>query len=139
MTWDEWLRSHGLARAAGASAEQIAGAEFRVGSLPPDLRALYSITNGVVAANVEILPLFDRGELKRTWESLERANDVATSDYVDDAEFLKRFLIFADLGGGFAAFDRTDGTIWYSEDDDLHQVDVDLRQFLDLLLKENAS
>lgn len=48
---------------------------------------------------------------------------------MDNDEFLQRFQIFADCSGGFAAFDRTDGSIWYSEGDDLHQVDVNLGFF----------
>lgn len=67
MTWEEWLQcQEPLRRSAGVSAEQIADAEVRVGNLPPDLRALYLTTNGIVGETFEILPLFNPREPKRT-------------------------------------------------------------------------
>jgi len=59
---------------------------------------------------------FDPDAPTKTWDSIQRANDPAKTDALrSDPDLLRRFLVFADIGDGFAAIDRQDGTVW-SED-----------------------
>lgn len=47
------------------------------------------------------------------------------------------FLVFAELvGADFGVSDRTDATIWYSEEDDLKQTDLSLIEFVSACLRE---
>ncbi len=76
--------------------------------------------------------------IKKTWDGIQRLNDPKTSKYLsDEVEFLNRFLLFAELSGpDFGAFDRNDGSIWYSEGDSIRETDLDLIEFISIGLRE---
>jgi hypothetical protein len=54
-----------------------------------------------------------------------------------DPDLLRRFLVFADIGNGFAAIDRGDGSIWYEEasDEEIRQTDLNLREFVEVMVR----
>lgn len=106
--------------------------------LPQDLWDFYARTNGLDSGWLKVLPLADATTIKRTWDSLQRANDPSKTAYFGgDEELLHRFLIFAALDAvRCAAFDRSDGTIWYEEDGELQQTDLNLSDFIELCLRE---
>ncbi len=103
----------------------------------PALKAFYKVTNGLEEDWFCIFPLKDSANSKKTWNNLERANDVNRTEYLrEHPELLERFIIFASIGGGnCAVFDRTDGSIWYQEDG-LHQTDLSLFDFISTELRE---
>jgi hypothetical protein len=102
------------------------------------LKKFYEITNGIEADYFCILPLYDECNPKKTWDSLERANNFLTTKFnVPDADFLRRFLIFAEIGGlCVALLDREDGSIWYEDQTSYHQTDLSFEEFLDGMLSE---
>ena len=97
----------------------------------PDLREFYAFTNGLDKDWFRVFPLEDKSNLKKTWDSLGRANDPAKTRYLrEHAELLDSFLVFAEISGGNCALlDRNDKSIWY-QDQGLHQTDMSLIDFL---------
>jgi hypothetical protein len=123
-----------------ASPRIIADAEKAVGSLPPELAELLACSNGLACRSFRLYSALDRRHIKKTWESLQRANNLATAAALSgDADLLSRFLVFADIGDGVALFDRTDWTIWFNESDDneIRQTNLSFREFIETML-ENA-
>ncbi|UUZ48783.1 SMI1/KNR4 family protein [Massilia sp. B-10] len=111
-----------------------AGVSF---AIPKELLELYEVTNGLEYEWFKVLPIHDEKNVKRTWDSLEKANRSDSSRFNVDDGFLGTYLVFAEIGAGAcAAFDRRDGTIWYEDEDELHQTDLDLAGFLEASLKE---
>ena len=121
-----------------AREEVIAEAERAVGTIPPELREVLTQTNGLACRSFRLLSVFDRDQPKKSWESLQRANDPKTTEALGgDQELLARFLVFADIGGGVAVWDRTEGSIWFEEtrDDQLRQTDLSLRDFVETMVR----
>ena len=97
----------------------------------------YIVTNGLSLGWFRVLPIQDRSRTKKTWDSLQRANDPKTTKYDLDEQFLERFTAFADIGAReCAVYDKTDGTIWYEEGQEYHQTNLSLEGFIELCLKE---
>jgi len=124
-----------------AKAEAIAEAESAVGPLPAELREILELSNGLINRSFRLYSVFDQTNPKKTWESLQRANHPQTARSLGgDPELLRRFLVIADIGGGYAALDRSDGSIWFEEtggDGELHQTDLTFREFIETMM-ENA-
>ena len=121
------------------SADLLAEAERTLGKLPATLRDLYLLSNGLRCRSFTLFPVFDPDAPKKTWESIQRANDLSQTDALGgDPDLLERFLVFADIGNGFAAFDRQDETIWFEEGEgELARTDLRLQEFVAVML-ENA-
>jgi hypothetical protein len=104
-----------------------------------DLREFYLLTNGLDKEWFQIFPLVDAANIKKTWESLSRANTLGETPYLrNHPELLERFLVFASISGGnCAVLDRTDQSIWFQEDG-LHQTDFSLYEFIETELREVA-
>jgi hypothetical protein len=121
-----------------AGKESFDAARAQVNGLPAALQEFYGTTNGLVAGSFIVLPLEDPTDIRRTWDSIQRANDPkATKFLAQSAELLGRFIVFADIGvGQAAAFDRTDGSIWYEEDGKMRQTDLSLDAFVGTVLRE---
>jgi len=121
-----------------ASPDIILATEKLVGPLQVELVELLRCSNGLACRSFRLFSAFDRKHIKKTWESLERANDPdKTAALTGDAEFLARFLVFADIGNGFAYFDRSDWSIWFSESDDheLRQTTFSFREFIETMTR----
>jgi len=121
-----------------AAAESLVEVEKTVGQLPDELRDLLRRSNGLVCRSFRLYSAFDREKPKKTWESLQRANDPAKTHALGgDRELLGRFLVFADIGGGHALFERSSGSIWFEEppDDQVRQTDLGLREFVETLVQ----
>ena len=110
----------------GFQIEALAPLDFRSEAfntleMPEALRQFYNITNGITHGWFRIPPIYDPNQTKKTWDSIQRLNDPNTSKYLSgETEFLKRFLVFAELSGpDYGVFDKGDGSIWYSEADDM--------------------
>jgi len=120
------------------SAEAIAEVERSLGNIPQDIRDFLAQTNGLACRSFRLYSAFDPDQPKKTWESLQRANDSSTTQALGgDEELLARFLVFADIGSGVAVWDRTQDSIWFEEvhDDQLRQTDLSLREFVELMLR----
>jgi hypothetical protein len=102
------------------------------------LRQFYNVTNGVKHGWFRIPPISVPNHTKKTWNSIQRLNDANTSKYLSgETKFLKRFLVFAELSGSdYGVFDRSDGRIWYSEGEAIHETDFDLLDFIATSLHE---
>jgi hypothetical protein len=118
----------------------LENARARVKNLPIDLEGLYKATNGLSAGPFKILPVEDRTDLKRTWDSLQRANEPHATRFLSRSpQLLDQFIVFADIGmGRAAAYDRGDGSIWYEEDAQLRQTDLSLDDFVQATLRDIA-
>ena len=139
----EWLSelkdiSNDVEFLPAATPAAIGEAERVLGELPRDLKELLTRTNGLVCRSFRVFSAFDPQQPKKTWESLQRANDpTKTQALGGDRELLRRFLVFADIGGGTAAWDRTNDSIWFEETrgDELRQTDLALRTFVETMCR----
>jgi hypothetical protein len=124
-----------------ARIEDIVDAEQAIGPIPRDLRAIYQTTNGLRCRSFSLFPVFEASDPKATWESVQRANDPSTTGALGGNQaLLAKFVVFADIGNGFAAMDRIDGTIWFEESGspDLTQTDFTVMAFIETMIA-NAS
>jgi hypothetical protein len=139
QTWLVKLResAQDLETGVPAPEDAIAAAESIVGPVAPEQRELYSIANGLSCRSFRLFPVFVESAARKTWDSIQRANN-PTDAFSGDVSLLKRFLVFADIGNGFAMIDRTDGSLWFEEanSDDLRQTDLDFRGLVDLLVRQ---
>lgn len=135
---DKWSSTFALKRFPPANEKALAIASEHVSGLPAQLEALYHESNGLVAGPFKILPIEERTDARRTWDSLSRANDVRHSRFLGRSpQLLGRFLVFSDIGAGRAgAIDRTDGSIWFEEEGTLRQTDLSLDRFIEMNLME---
>jgi hypothetical protein len=120
-----------------ASAEAIASASESVGALPPELAEFYSVSNGLECRSFNLLPVLDQ-PVRKTWNSIQRANAPATAEALGrDEDLLSRFLVFADIGQGYAFFERRTGKIWFEElgQDEVSETDLTFREFVELMVK----
>lgn len=133
---------------------KILKSRYRVDLLPPtdpesienviknlelgdEFKDLYNATNGLTLDWFRVLPIRDESNIKRTWDSLEKANNSETSKFELTEEFLKRFVAFAEVGfKECALYDKSDGSIWYEEGNEFHKTDLSLEEFVELCLKE---
>ena len=117
-----------------ASEKAIADAEKTGGQLPGELVELLTCSNGLVVRSFRLFSAFDSQHIKKTWESLQRFN-VGPAAVFKDPSFANRFLVFGDIGNGFAMIDRNDGTIWFmeNEDDEIRQTDFSFREFIETM------
>jgi hypothetical protein len=122
-----------------APPEVLAEAESVVGELPKDLAELLACSNGLVVRSFRVFSALDRRYIKKTWESLQRANERTPRTILKDSNLSDRFLVFADIGNGAALFDKNDGTIWYTETDDaqIWRTNLSFREFIETMI-ENA-
>jgi hypothetical protein len=120
-----------------APASNVSLAEEKLGVIPPELAALYRATNGLENRSFRILPVFDEARTKKTWDSLQRLNDPATTRALaGDRALLGKFLVFADIGNGYAMINRSDGRIWFEELNqvDVKETDLTFREFVEIML-----
>lgn len=113
------------------SNECLSNFEEHIAVLPKDLKEVYCFTNGFFSDMVDLLPIFDKNNVKRTWDSIERANsDRTTFDFPID--WMKDFCIFARFNATFAmAFNKLDHTLWLEyPDGTLHEKQTSLRDFI---------
>lgn len=141
IMWIERLReiSHDVEFMPPATAAVLADAELVLGELPSKLKDMLSYSNGLVCRSFRVLSAFDQENPKKTWDSLQRANDVEkTRALGGDRDLLARFLVFADIGGGFAFWDRTDCSIWFEElgSNDLRQTDLSFEAFVEGMVRD---
>ena len=128
---------HGVSLAPPAGRDLIEAVKAEL-QLPQPMCEFYSISNGLQHDWFRIPPLHDPARMKQTWDSLQRLNDLAHSRYLPgEEEFLKDFLVCAELAGpDFAVLKREDGTIWFSQGEQLHQTDMNLIELIAACLRE---
>jgi len=123
-----------------ATEEAIAAARAVLGPLPPALEGVLRVTNGLVCRSFRLLSVFDSAYPKKTWESLQRANTAEKTDALGgSAAMLRRFLVIANIGNGFAALEKAlPESVWYEELDGplLHATHLDLRAFIELMVEK---
>ena len=118
--------------------KDIISAEALIGPFPKILKDLYEITNGIEADNFRFLPVFNNNNIKLTWDSINRANNVNDTKFSLNKELLDRFIIFAEIGALHCAFmDKKDETIWFEDDEGYHQTDLQLEEFITICLKDS--
>ena len=137
--FDRLLASYSVRRLTPRPVDVITR-ELNVLGLAEEFYVLYMISNGLNFGRFRMLPIESSEDPKRTWDSLQRANNPKLSKYLGaDVGLLKRLAVFADIGfGDCAAFDRQEPSIWYEEDGELHQTQVTLLEFLETNLREAA-
>ena len=136
-----WRERFSVRTYTGASEEDINAAESMIGSIPDTIRALLCVTNGLSGESFRFLPVETETDVKRTWDSLQRANSEKTKFpfFQTDSSLLRRFVVVAQLEGlCVIAYDRANNTFWYEEDDELHQLESDLPGLINALLEEES-
>ena len=106
--------------------------------IPERLVDFYRCCNGLSYRWFTVLPLEDPNNIKRTWDSLQRANDPRYSVFLGgNRELLQRFLVFARLNAETCAvIDRLDYSIWYEEKGELFQTKMTLEESITTFLQE---
>ncbi|MCP3994788.1 MAG: SMI1/KNR4 family protein [bacterium] len=109
--------------------------------IPRSLQELYRACNGLELEWFRLFPLEDQGNLKRTWDSLERANDHQIARFLGGNKgLLDRFLVFASMAvDSCACLERETGAIWYQAAEKLHDTDFVLNEFIASSLREAAT
>ena len=102
-----------------------------------DLKDLYAITNGLTYEWFDLLPIENLKDIKNTWNSLQRANNITKTNFFErDEGLLNQFYIIASIGGGnCACINKNDSTIWFEDDEGIHQTDMSLIEFIETCLK----
>lgn len=142
----EWLRGlqasfPDLDLLSPAPISALEEAESAVGPLPEELRDLLTVSNGLTCRAFRVYSAFDRSAPKKTWESLQRANDPEKSDALGgDADLHARFLVFADIGRGYAMICRDDWSIWFVEEseEEIRQTDLTFRGFIETMIEHTV-
>lgn len=133
----EWRNRYGC-RVLAPIPEDLLDEVSRTLSLPNCFKEFYKHCNGLSCEWFRVFPVRDPSNPKKTWDSLELANSSQSRYFSGDLEFLSRFLVFAEISGGqCASCDRSDGSIWY-EENELHQTDMTLEEFIETSLREVA-
>lgn len=106
--------------------------------LPPAVCDFYAVSNGLQYEWFRIPPIHDPANVKQTWDSLQRVNDPGASKFLrGEPELLQRFLIFAELSGPeCAVIQREDGSIWITENEELHQTELEIIEFISTCIRE---
>ena len=108
------------------------------GKMPSPLKELYLETNGICSDKLVILPFFDNSDTKRTWDSIERANNFEKSRFSVESDILRDFLIFGDIGAGYGLMiHKATEKLWYEDIDGWYEIDIPLYDcILNLLLEK---
>lgn len=138
---DGWRAGASIKSFPPASAASVENAQRQIDGFPEALKSFLETTNGLLVGPFKLLAVEDVKDIKRTWDSIQRANDPKASRFLArSSQLLERFIVFADVGAGrAAAFDRTDGSIWYEEGSELRQTDLTLEGFIEYLVREASS
>lgn len=112
----------------------------KLGMYEEDILNFYSLTNGLYLNGFTMLPFYNATDVKRTWDSIERANDSEKTKYLGkNQELLEEFCVFSEINPfECAVFRRPDKSIWYEEDGSLNKINLDLKDFIELSLKEHS-
>ena len=138
----EWKTEHNCLLEQPVKKELIIGLKRAFSFLPKELEQFYEITNVLECEWFKILPIENIDRIKQTWNSIQHANCVETTDYLqpyirDNPRFLNDFLVFSDIGGLLcAAFNKKDSTIWYEDEEGFCRTDLTLIEFIDTVLLE---
>ena len=127
----EYAKSEDISFVKPAPMELIDAFERDIVKFPKELREIYEFTNGFFSPMFDLLPLFDKNNIKRTWDSINRANsEQNTFDF--SQEWLDKFCIFGRFDGRFAAaFDKQEHKLWMEfPDGNMHGQSGTLRDFL---------
>lgn len=121
-----------------ASEPAIENARQHIRDFPDVLETFLASTNGLIVGPLKMLPVEDEKDIKRTWDSILRANNPGSTRFLNRSdELLNRFIVFAEIGAGrAAAIDRTDGSIWFEDEGLLRQTNLMLEDFVDTLVRE---
>ena len=126
----EYAQLEDLSFVKPVSTELLDNFEHNVAKFPIELRKVYEFTNGFFAPMFDLLPIFDKSNIKRTWDSINRANSEKNT-FNFSQTWLDRFCIFGKFDGKYAAaFDKNDHTLWIEYPDGMHEKIISLRDFL---------
>jgi len=140
MEWtlllQRWRQEFGVRVRKPLPADSVRRVLTQVECQHDELNAFYCVTNGMSSEWFEIFPMFDDRDKKHTWQNIVRVNDPAKTCFLQP-ELLPRFLIFAGISGGkVAVIDRTDGSVWNEDGDQLCQTILSLADFIETCLRE---
>ncbi len=136
----EWVELYELTFLPPVDANRLSEVSSAL-RIPRRLQELYRACNGLELEWFRLLPLEDRGDITRTWDSIERANNHQTARFLGgDRILLDRFFVFAIMAvDSCACLERETGVIWYQAQEKLHETDFDLGEFVDSSLREAAA
>ncbi|MBQ7673019.1 MAG: hypothetical protein IJT36_00575 [Alphaproteobacteria bacterium] len=127
----EYAQLEDLSFVKPAPVELLSDFENTIAKFPKELREVYEFTNGFFSPMFDLLPIFDKNNIKRTWDSINRANSIEnTFDF--SQKWLDKYCIFGRFNGRFAAaFYKEDCSLWIEyPDGGMYEKKTSLRDFL---------
>jgi hypothetical protein len=107
--------------------------------LPDDLISFYGKTNGILGESFKILPFYDPQDPKKTWDSIERANNLEATKFLIDSELLKDFIIIGTLTGlHVLMISKKDHSLWVEDSEEFSKLKIDFYSLLDKLIDEEG-
>jgi len=143
INWKErllnWKTKFGCTVAPPVKEELLRKAFEKLGTFPRELIELFHYCNGIELNWFKIFPIENKYNIKDTWDGILRANNRETTRLLNrDEGLLSQFLIFAILDGGrCAVIKNSDNSIWYEENNELHETDLNLPDFIETCLRES--
>lgn len=136
----EYLQDKGVRLFNPVSSKIIVDFENSFSPLPFELKQFYQISNGLVFEEFRILPIFDKEDLKETWDSLERANTLEKTKFkLESISSPNDFLVFAEIGGGhMALYSKADEKIWFEDDEGFYETTLSLCDFIKGIIENIA-
>jgi hypothetical protein len=133
-----WRETYHCRTAAPLGPPRVVAVLSELRALDTDLLPLYRACNGIRAEWFEVLPIEDPTNLKQTWDGLLRANDISKTRFLSrDPHLLSKFVVFASHDAGqCSVIDRSDNSVWFEENGELHLLSVGLLPFIETCLRE---
>lgn len=133
----ELLKKSGCKLLDPVNSKKMDEFEMLFGNVPDDLKKFYSISNGLELNSWRILPIYDEQNIKRTWDSIERANNIKDTKFAVDESMLKNFVIFSEIRGGKCVlYSKETKAIWFETEDEYVETDLTLWEFIENMLLE---
>ena len=116
--------------------EIINAFEIKITKLPIDLRNMYEFTNGFVSPNLEVLPILDKENIKKTWNSLENMQQSETKGFAFQHNNINDFLVIGRLSPpNYAiAYNKKSRKWCFETENEVISTELNLRNFIAICL-----
>jgi hypothetical protein len=136
----EFLNEYSLNREISfeksSTIELIQSFEQTIAKLPEDLKKLYMFTNGFLSPTLELLPIFDKSNAKRTWDSINRTIDSDTRGFAYNHNNMSDFCVFGRLSppNNAIAYKKNNEILCFEADDRIIETSFNLKDFIAICL-----
>jgi hypothetical protein len=119
-----------------ATIELVHSFEKTTAKFPEDLKKLYMFTNGFFSSTLELLPIFDKSNIKCTWDSINRTIDFDTKGFAYNHSNMSDFCVFGRLSppNNAIAYKKDNKALCFEGDDEIIETSFNLRDFIAICL-----